>query len=265
MELISNNKISIGVFGQIKDELGKDILSSEFEIQPAKTLVPVTRIDEETFSVTTPNDFDVFNIGEIVFIKQDSFDIECIISEVGNDSKYRVILLKDTLKDNYSSKKMVIPEDTSNIYRNYEVLKPTSLKDGVYYTQFGGLLLLSDGFHRLKALDYNDIYSLKPVLRNKGVTPWQLNNLINTAYKLVLDDLVSYDLTLVDRFKYLNIGGIINLIMFKTIALYEKAFPTEKNYIYHNTYKSALNSFKPYLKTDNTGKVEKVRKRGFRL
>ena len=263
MKLLGNGTIYLGNFGVVKDSMGDIVPSAKLYYEPAETSIAITRLSADTFSIDLPTAENAFKLGERVNMVQSDFDVKCVIIQVGHN-RYKVQHLFDDIGYDYDEvEDVIIPEGTVIAYRLLELIRPISMEAGKYYTQYGDMLIIGDMFTHLGAINVDDIYSLKPELRGKGISDWELSNMLRVAYDFVMKDLSGYEFDIDDRFKYINIGGMTQLILYKTISIYEaSAGDGVPIFTYSNKYRSALNGFTPYLKIDNDGAIEGVKKKG---
>lgn len=266
MKLLSNNKLYLGLFGKIKDSEGVEILPPSFTLEPAGTVIAITKVDKDVFSVDVITPEHTFLLGETVSLKQVDFDIKCIIVAVGHNN-YKVQPLFDNIGYDYDDSEPIIPDGVTEVYRELDVIIPLTLEDGRYYTEYGEMLLVSNTFSHLSSINIDNLYSLKPELRGKGISDWELANLLRLAESFVMEDIAGYEYNDDERFKYIDIGTITKLILYKAISIYEASYPNENGqfgYIYGRKYKSKLNGFTPYSRIDDNGIITKAKKKGLK-
>lgn len=267
MKLLSNGLAYCGRFDKIFDNKGAEVLAPLLSIIPSSTIINITKVSKDTFSIDIPDISNKLLLGETVNFVRADFDVKATIIEIGHNN-YRVKRLYDDISYDYDDDKDIIIEDgVTELRRNCDILLPINMEDGEYYSNFGEYLLIGDYFKAVDEISVDSLYTMKPSLRGKGIEEWELNRMLQLAYDFVMEDLQGYEFNDIDRFKYININGITKLILYRTISIYESSFPNENGeyaYIYGKKYKGALNGFRPYKKIGDNGEILEAKKKGLR-
>ncbi len=267
MKLLSNNIITLGLFRSIYNNVGEEIFPPHIILLPKSTPILITKVSDDVFSINTPSSFNDLMLGENIKLERVDFDIDLTIIEKGHNLFRVKNRFKDKTYDYDEEPEIFIPDGATTIRRNEDVLMPIDLEFGEYYSDLGEVLLVGNGFNHLKSLSADDIYTLKPELKGKGIEAYELEKMLRLATDFVFEDLSGIEIEENERFRYLNIDGLKKLILFRTISIYESSFPNESgeySYIYGRKYKSKLNGFLPYKKINSNGNIEDARKRGIR-
>lgn len=234
MKLVSNTDTLRIKLNNLFDKEGKPQTAPSCIITKGDIAVDITKKPEHgenVFECLTP-----LFLGEKIYIKQDTFDIEANISGVGNANLY-----KTTTN---------IPENSEEITRELDVLSFINQPDGVYYTDNGDMIFVGVAFNVLKTITKDYVFSFKPVFRSvfSGDDEYKFAINFNTAYEAVMLVLMKYENELGERFKYLDVAPIRNLIVYKIISLYEEEKPGNDK-TYTTKYNTEVLNFKPSFKT----------------
>jgi len=235
---------------------GGEVDPSKYIITKGGIDIDITDIDanSSTFKVginpATTLPWANFLLGEYIDISFGDFPINANIAEIGFDNVYKLSI---PFEENFYDVTLL----TSTIRRELDLLKVINLDEGLYHTDTGYLIIVSDSYKTILYGSFGKIYNKRPDLRNDnfsqgGLHKWQLANMRREAYSSVMNDLQAFKGIMGENFQNLDPEPIMELIAIKTASTYEQSHERDK-LLFTFEYQRKLKNYRPAYKTTTLG------------
>lgn len=235
---------------------GGAVSPSDYEVVKGGVDIPIEQIDldENTFKVSinpiTGNPYSQFILGEDIDISYGEFPFRANIADVGYDNLYQ-------LSKNFDNRTCDITLFTSKVRRKIDLLRVFNLDEGLYYTDTGYMIIVSDNYENIAECPFSKIYNLRPDLEGDsigggGVFLWQLSNMRREAFSKVMNDIQIYKDSIGQNFKLLDIDPIMDLVALKTVSTYEKHHERD-NLLHTYQYGKDIKAYRPEYMIDKLG------------
>lgn len=242
---------------------GGAVASTDYEIIKGGVDIPIEQIDldENTFKVSidpvTSKPYSQFILGEDIDISYGDFPFRANIADVGYDNIY---VLSKNFDENVCDNSLL----TSKVRRKVDLLRVFNLEEGLYHTDTGYMIIVSDSYKNIIECPFSKIFNLRPDLEGDnigggGVFLWQLANMRREAFGKVMNDIQIYKESIGQNFKLLDIDPIMDLVALKTVSTYEKHHERD-NLLHTYQYGKDIKAYKPeYMVSEMGGELQEAK------
>jgi len=168
------------------------------------------------------NDSTEVSVGDVVTLSDGVFTVDSFVAKVSIDKKI-ILLPQDKKLFNLEI------ENITDIKFNRKFIIDGLTEDGVYYTDNGELVFISNAFNFSNLLSLSDIRVVYPVLREgKATEDWELVRLKEVAYLKLLSRLSLYEKKLTESFYYLDTGLFRDMLLKQIAIIYQESLPANE-------------------------------------